>query len=491
MKRMIVLAGVTLIVGLAGCGAGGGGAQAGGPLPGGRAVVPVFITDSPETENEHVWATIFKVEVQNQNGQNETVFDDSAGRPIDLKTLHDAAGQRFSFLSNGALSSGMHTGVRVSVGSSLTLFPVGSANGQSVPLDDSISRDSQGHAVVAFPLGTARNLASGSDDLVIDFDLARFSQQNGKISPALREGDRSRLNDLSRHERDGHGGTIASLSGASPNFTFTLQSAGGSVTVVTDSGTVFFNKDAGTNPTPANGQTVEVTGAFDTAANRLVAKRVKIEDRAQHGAEAEVEGAPSAINAAGGTFAVTSRTVRGFTPAHTSVNVVTNAATVFRSTGGIVITAADLFAALSTAANVEAEGVYDLASNTLTAARVKLEGEHGGVENHDVEARGTAVNIQSAARAFTLQPVTEFDGFVLSGSSVNVVTNGSTRFRSDSATLTADAFFAALATPQVVQAEGTFSGGTLTATTVRIRTSGGNTGGGSGGGSADDGGGHH
>jgi hypothetical protein len=487
MRRPIWLVAVTLAAGLAGCGGGGGGAQSGSPLAGGRVAVPIFVTDDPETENEHVWATLFKVEIQNQNGQNETVFDDSAGRTIDLKSLHDASGQRFAFLSNGAVSPGTHTGVRVTVGSTLTLFPRGAANGQAVPLDDRIARDNQNRALISFPLGAPRNLASGSDDLVLDFDLARFTLQNGKILPTLREGERSGLNDLTRHEREDQSGTVANLTGPAPNFTFTLQSGGSSVTVVTDSNTVFFNSDASPNPTLANGQIVEVTGAFNTATNRLAASRVKIEDRAQHAGEAEVEGTPSAVSAPGGTFAVAAEKVRGFVPTQTTVNVVTYSASVFRSNGGIVLPAADFFTALSTARRVEVEGTFNTTTNTLTASRAKLEDEHEGGDLHEGEARGPAVNVQLTARSFTLQPVTEFDGFVLTGNSLNVVTTGSTRFRSDNTEVTAETFFAALSTPRTVQVEGTFSGGTFTASKARIRTTGGNN----GGGGNDDGSGHN
>jgi hypothetical protein len=482
MKRILELFALALALGVAGCGGGGGG----GSAVTRSATVPVFVTDDPETANAHVWATIYKIEVQNANGQSETVFDDSAGRSIDLKTLHDASGQRFAFLTSGAVTSGTHTGIRVTMGSSLTLFPLGATTGQAVALDDSIARDSLGHAPLTFPLATPRNLASGSDDVVVDFDLAHFTQQNGKITPSLHEGDRSTLHDASRQEGEDHDGAIANLTGTAPNFTFTLQVEGTNVTVVTDATTVFFNTDSSANPTLANGKTVEVTGTFDPATNRLAAKSVKIEDRAQHASEVEVDGVASTIAATTGTFSVSTQKVRGFVPAQTTVSVVTNTTTVFRSNGGVTLAATDFFTLLATAQNVEVEGTYDTASNTLTATSARIEVEHEGNEGHDGEARGTAINVQSMAGTFMLQPVTEFDGFALSGNSVNVVTNGSTQFRSGSTTVTAAAFFAALTTAQSVQAEGTFSAGTITASSVRILTSG--SGGGGGG---DDGGGGH
>jgi hypothetical protein len=439
--------------------------------------VPVFVTDSPETDNDHVWVTIFKVEVLNGSAQSQTVFDDPAGRAIDVKSLRDASGQRFAFLSDGAVAPGMHTGARVTVGSSLTLFAHGSATGQAVPLDDSVARDAQGHAVISFSLSTPRNLAAGGDDLVIDFDLAHFLLKSGKIAPSLREGDHSGIADKSRHDSDDHDGTVSELAGTAPNLTFTLTVAGTKVKVAADANTVVFKSDSATSPVLANGQTVEVTGTFDTTANTLAAKSIKIEDSSHNGAEAEVEGAPSAIDATAGTFSVSTLKVRGFVPAQTTVRVVTTSTTALRSDGGVVLAAADFFAALAAAQQVEVEGAYDAASNTLTASRASIEHGDADHDGHNVEAQGAAVTVDATAKTFTLQPITEFDGFTLSGNSVNVVTTATTRFRADDATVSAADFFAALAAPQTVQAEGTLSGGALTAASVRIRTSGGGGGG--------------
>ena len=59
MRTVFGLAALAVLFGIAGCSGGGGSA---GNLAGGRASVPVFVTDSPETDNDHVWVTIYKVE---------------------------------------------------------------------------------------------------------------------------------------------------------------------------------------------------------------------------------------------------------------------------------------------------------------------------------------------------------------------------------------------------------------------------------------------
>src|SRR3712207_6964916 len=58
---------------------------------------------------------------------------------------------------------------------------------------------SNGRPVIVFPLTTPRNLGSGNDDLVIDFDLAGFTLVAGKVAPALREGEKTGLQRSEEH----------------------------------------------------------------------------------------------------------------------------------------------------------------------------------------------------------------------------------------------------------------------------------------------------
>jgi hypothetical protein len=51
------------------------------------------------TTYDHVWATLHKVEFVNASGAAETVIEDASGKVLALKTLRDAAGARFAFLS--------------------------------------------------------------------------------------------------------------------------------------------------------------------------------------------------------------------------------------------------------------------------------------------------------------------------------------------------------------------------------------------------------
>ena len=476
-----------LVFAVVGCGGGGGSSSA--PAANGSGTLGVFATDSPETENDHVWATVFKVEVLNQAGVAETVFDDSAGQTLDLKTLRDATGQRFSFLSNGTVSSGTHTSARVTIGSTLTLFPTGAAAGQELPIDESLARDAQGHVVLPFNLTAPRNLGAGSDDLVIDFDLANFTQSGGKIKPALKEGGKSGLDDSKRHEAHEARGTVADLSGTAPNFTFHLTNPNHpTLLVATSASTSFFNSDGSPNPALANGEIVEVKGKFDTAASRLNADAVKINvssSEPEH--HVQVEGVPSEIKSTAGTFNVTTHKVHGFTPKHTNVKVVTTAKTVYYSDHGVTLSAADFFVALATATGVNVEGLYDEATNTLTADNARIEkSEDDHNTGHEAEAKGKPTAVVTSAGTFNIDPLTEWEGFVPTGHSVSVVTNSTTVYRDTvGKTIGASDFFKALATATTVHVEGNFANDKLTATSASLSASGDSGGGG------DHGGGGH
>lgn len=440
---------------VAGCGGGGGSASGGS-----AGTLGVFVTDAFSDDYDQVWITIRRVELLSASGQTETVFDDPAGRVINLKSLRDAAGQRFAFLGNARASAQIHSQVRVTIGSAVTLFARGSTTGQSVPATTS---------VITFPLTSPRNLASGNDDLVIDFDLAGFVVANGAVAPALREGGRNGLDDPARGVNEDFKGTIAGLSGTAPNFTFTLALPGqSSFTVETNANTAIFNSNGAPNPTLANGRTVEVRGTFNAATNRLVATEVKIEDEPGQDNEPEVRGAPSAVNAGAGTFVVTVGQAVGFVPVQTTVNVVTTPGTVFRASGGLTLARDEFFARLPAAPEVEVEGVYDPATNTLTARKAKIENPN---EAREAEVKGRAADINAAAGTFRVSPIEEFEGFVPAGGSVTVATNAGTAFEDrDGNRLTAAAFFAALTSGTRVDAKGVPAGGTITAVRVRLRS---------------------
>ena len=367
-----------LLGGVAGCG--GGGSAPGAPSAGATGRLTVFATDAFADDYDQVWVKIHRVELLDASGAAETVFDDPTGVSLNLKTLHDAAGQRFALLTHATgVRSRLHTQVRVTIDDTTVLFPAGGSTGQAVPLSDDISRDGSGHPTLVFPLsGGPRNLGSGNSDLSIDFDLNTFRVAVGKVTPELREGGHDSLG-MERQETSEFTGTIANLAGSAPDQTFTLTGEkGASFTVQTNAATRLFNSGGTPEQTLANGSAVSVRGTFDVTTDRFVATGIKREDSA---GEVEVEGVPSAGDAAA-RFTLSVKQVRGFLPTQATVSVTTTASTVFGADRGLRMTAAEFYAALPGATGIEAEGSYDAAANTLTVSKVKLnESEDNGSDN--------------------------------------------------------------------------------------------------------------
>lgn len=356
---------------LVGCGGGGGGSVANR-----TAQLSLFATDSFREDFDHVWATIFKVELIKQDGFAAIAFSDPKGISIDLKNLRDASGTRFSFLGTAAVSDDVYAGARVTIAPALTLILRGGTTGTPTTVAASVPRDSQGNPLISLDFAAPRHL--GNDDVIIDFDLASFVISGGKVTPRVKEGQRNGLDNPARHERDEHEGVVNGLSGVSPNFTFTIQKGSNApITVATDATTVIFTSGSQTSVALANGQRVEVRGAFDSTANVLRAVSVKIENEQENEDAAELLGVPSNVDAVGGAFSMTAVKVKGFVPAQTTVRVTTSTATRFRGQRGVSTTAAAFFGALRGSPAVEAEGTYDAATNTLSASSVKLEAEDG------------------------------------------------------------------------------------------------------------------
>ncbi|MGC4047183.1 MAG: hypothetical protein QM758_25580 [Armatimonas sp.] len=75
---------------------------------------------------------------------------------------------------------------------------------------------------LALTFATPKTLGAGSDtNLIVDFDLANFKVEGGKVIPALREGLPDGLNNPERHERCELQGVISTLDGTAPTQTFT------------------------------------------------------------------------------------------------------------------------------------------------------------------------------------------------------------------------------------------------------------------------------
>jgi hypothetical protein len=445
--------------------------------------VATFLTDSFRDDFTNVWGKLYKVELINSAGVATTVFEDTAGKTVDFKTLRDAAGARFLFLGNNVVPVGAYTKIRVTIDAKMTVFQPGVTGGTDVTMANALPRDGQGHVAIEHTFPAPKNVGSGNANVVVDFDLANFVLVGTQLTPAIKEGQQVGINDDARHEHDDYKGTVSSLSGTAPALTFTLTPPrGNAFTVVMDANTNLFNASGAASPILVNGKRVEVRGVFDGMTGSLLATDVKIEDeQGNEGNLAEVFGAPSSIDAGAGTFQVEPRECEGLVPSQRKVNVVTNANTVFRGDSGLKFTAAEFFAKLATTPQVKVEGTYNKDTNTLTAKHAKIRtrgdgggngggGHHGGGNNdpREGEAKGTAASVNAEAKTLSLNPVTEFEGFTFGGGALSIITNNTTTYANKNGAMSAADFFAALTANTQVAVKGSYLNGTLTATRLKI-----------------------
>lgn len=466
-KQSFFFAGaLALLIGVAGCGGGSGSGGVGGST----GALTVFVTDDFRTDFDHVWGTIYKVELVADDTSTVSVFDDSVGRVFDFSRLNDGVNPKFAFLNHANVRAANYRSVRLTLGNQMNLIPTGTTTGTNFDVEGTAA--GAGKVVVTMNLPAVSRF-EGSDDLVIDFDLPNFTLVGGKITPSLRRGANSGLDDLNRHEAEDIHGTVTSLSGTAPTLIFDMQVRNGRIMRVrTDANTAIFNSNGTPSPTLAVSKRVEVRGKFDTGSDTMLATSVKIEDASGEDAN-ESRGVPSAINSTDGTFTLTVNGVQGFVPANRMMSVVTSTNTIYRSDRGVILTKADFFTALATEGMlVEVEGTYNATNNTFTARKAKLEDESGD-DNGDgfgqAEAKGRVGQFNATAGTAQIT-VSEFQGFSFGGGVLTFTTTANTRYRdNEGETITKEAFFSSLVSGTTrIKGEGRPVDGGILATTLRI-----------------------
>lgn len=452
--------GMAALAVMIGCGGGGGGGTGGG-----SSAASIFITDDLSTSYDHVWVTIKQVSLGKEAGGSSVVFNSATGMSVDLRSLRDAQGRRFKFISRDDGLSGNYTSVTVTMDENVVLFPTGAMTG--LPRVFEGSSGGQKSISVSF---AARTFGPGNDDLIVDFDLATWNEDGTQVTGAnikTVQFDNGFAN-TDRHDDEDYRGTLGGLQGTAPIQTFTLNRGDNSFTVQTTSSTQIDGSSNG-NASLANGQLVEVRGSFDPATNRLVADRVKIED-ANDFDDDEAYGAVSNINTGAGTLDM-SITSAYFLPAGDPVHVTTTGQTLYRNGAGVFVSKSEFFALIQTGTIIEAEGSYNFATNTLTSTKLKIEdGPGDGEDNGEVKGATSQVNL--AGKTFKITASVFFGFNVAAGTQMTVVTNGNTEFFSFSGgdPLTEAQYYAALsASPgQLAEVEGFWDGDVLTATKCKL-----------------------
>ena len=265
---------------LSGCG-GSGGSSSGVASGTGRAAV--LLTDGPREDYAHIWATIYHVELIPQTGAPVVLYDNTAGTQIDLRTLYDSSGQRFSFLGSAAIPAGVYTAINVTIAPTLQLFANGATTGTAFPVDSSVTKNSAGNAVITDTFHSPKTLGATTSNLIVDFNLAHFIIRDSKVIPVVEDGGGNGLNDPNRHNKNDYRGVISNLTGTAPALTFTLTTGGATissagtstttstVTVVTSASTAIYGPGVLTN-----GDRVAVSGTLDTTTQNLVATQIEI-----------------------------------------------------------------------------------------------------------------------------------------------------------------------------------------------------------------------
>lgn len=440
---------------LAAVGCGGSGSGGGGNV----GTSALFATDDLSNA-DHVWVTIEQVVLVKQGGSTITVFDDPGGATIDLRTLRDASGERFAFLS--AIPAGSYTGIRVTVDKDVVIYESGS----NIGLVRQFAGNNGTTAVLSATFNPAV-VVNASTPFVIDFSLSDWSDDGTTVTgtPFLKLGTGAGIHDPNRHDRDDMEGAVTQLSGTAPNQTFVLVRGHNHINVTLNAQTRLLRSDGHPTPTLANGQQVTVNGTFDLNTNAVIADWVEIHGSGtphDHG----IEGILVSSDPLAGTFVLEVHDAHGFLPEHGSVNVATSPATVFQSGGGVTISNTEFFAALQPGIEVRVTGDYTLATNTIAAATARIDSEN---ENEPAEIEGPISNLNATNLTFDVTAM-EWEGLNLPPNSViHITLDLNTQVSLNGNTLTQTEFFAQIANGMHARVEGIYDANTQTMAATEIR----------------------
>lgn len=446
MKRFLALFAVASMA-LAGCGGGGGNPNIFGPQK-----IDTYVTDSFRDDYDHVWVTIYRAVL---NGPTPaTLFDDPNGRVIDLKTLRDASGQRYAFLETAQVESAIYSELAVTVGKDLVIVPTGASAGQNKEFSD-LFNDAGKTTLRYSMLGFSINAGAA---LPIDFDLAAWTiEGSGRVRASIKLGTGNGVSSQTRHEPISVRGTVSTLTGTSPDFTFMLARPGKSdLKIVVNNKTRIYNESGAQSPALSTTSGVEVTGIG--IGGTIVASSLKLEDLGGNNA-AELTGDCTTANEGAGTFALTVNRAEGFMPTRTSYTVATSGATKFLSDTGATITMAEFYAQVESAAAVTVEGTSS--GGIFDAVSVRLDSD---ASLNEVQVSGSILTI--AGSAFTLS-TTQWSGVSLRiGDTLLADVGGSTVYTLNGATVNQATFFASVGAGDVVRVSGLLNGTTITALRV-------------------------
>jgi hypothetical protein len=357
LRRLTVFFSAALALSFAaGCGSGGTGSAL--SATGGRASLDVFVTDGFTDQFKQVLATLFKIELTSDGVTFQTVFEDTAGRTLDLASLASTA----ELLASVTVPAGTYTQARITFGDHVTLV---SNNGTSTSVAVDTTVGSAANGQIAVTVSTpAKVQTSATNSITVDFKLAEFQLVGNVLRPSISCG-----NGNGDHPGEVHtahlGGTVTNLNGTT---SFVLQNSNGRTTNVTlTSTTTITSGQTGAAITLANGQNVIVEGTFAPTTSTLTATSVTLNDFTTI-KRSEASGTVASVNGAAASFVLTVVRAEGIMPTAGTITVVTDANTRFEfehdHDGNL--------AAIITGNRVAVSGSFDTTTQTLTARSVGL-----------------------------------------------------------------------------------------------------------------------
>lgn len=457
------------LLALAAWGCGGGGSSSGGTSggTGGNANVAVYATDAPNPNFAHVWITVYSVDLVNQSGGTVNVFSSSSGLTLDARALRDGDGELFEFIDAAGVPMGSYIGAKVTVDNNVEIVQSGQVSTTTRQFFNSNSAG-QGKTFLSVNFKSPF-MANGSNPLALDFDLASWTIDSQGLVHAVVTLGPTNVGVMRQHARQLEG-IVQSLSGTPGSQTFTLvHDENRSLEITTTASTTIFNANGKPNPVLSNGERVHITGTF--ANGVFTASTIMIQNGERAGHQVDVTGAFSNLDAASGAFTLTVMDTDDFAPGTITVNVVTNSNTTFLS-NGVSEDEATFFSDLGAApSGSQVEVVGTVSGSTITATTIRLIPPLSSVTGVPAEVGGTVTSSDASSGTFTVSAAS-WQGVALgSGASVTVVTNpATTYFNLNGSQVASTDWFGALGSANRVEAFGTYSNGTLTASAVVIGT---------------------
>jgi hypothetical protein len=428
----------------------------------------LFVTDNISDKYDHVWVSIKKVELKLAAGGLRTIFEDPSGVGIDLASLHDESGPKYKFVNQLTLPAGTYVGAQITLATQASLFPLKATTSKSFVFDK--QAEGAKDAVLAVQFDPPKMLGTGHDDLVLDFDLSKWSDANGKLTAVVTPSLGAGLEDADRNAPVVQEGTVDDLKGDVPAQTFSLKTEkSAAIAVQTSTRTALVSESGATPVVLTKGQRVEIAGSFDTNTRRFGATSIRLKD-AKAPESAQVYGVVSSIDPKAGTWELKPTETRGLLPSAVNVPVSAAAGAKYFSASGLELSSDNFIKALSDSKEVHllVEGSFDAAKGKFTTTEARLQDAEAQPQ---VEVAGVVADPQSAGQTFGLT-VTGFQGLMTRpGAGATVSLSPTTTFVGDDGkALTSEQFFQALSTPKAADVDGLLdtSSGNVVATSIKL-----------------------